>query len=514
MVPPDPAAYEQARRKVATLVENPAESRSLVPAVVGLLDHEDRHLRLSAACGVCLVATADPDLLSYLFRRLVDRLHDDDARPEVVFAFEYLLTQYPERADEILQGIREDDGREPLAYDRDGGFRRSNIYSPSAGDRGVGRARVAGSGRDPGPQQVYSDDADIEEERRKREDETDPQADAGAETDEASEGSDAPDADPDGSNEADDSDDEDGTVGESGDAGRSRSTGDDEVSSEIIAALLDGPVFDDVTLRSADVEGRFADHYRLLGIVRGRETAVDLRVFRYPQRGRTRFVDRLARALETWQALDEDGVVPCYDWGADPRPWAAVNYTGSTLADRGGFRPAVALNHAVTIVGTVARLHAAGVVHGGLEPRSITYTDEADEPAVETPPRIDDVGVLEAFRYPFDPATVLDPRYAAPEYFEDSYGAVDHATDIYHLGAVCYRLFTGRPPYAVDPGAARERVLGAPPPTPSEAEETVPGIVDEVIRKAMARQKLTRYESAAQMEQDLLRVRDQFSTDG
>jgi serine/threonine protein kinase len=273
-------------------------------------------------------------------------------------------------------------------------------------------------------------------------------------------------------------------------------------------------VFDDVSIQSAGGSGRFAEHYRLLGIVRGRESAVDLRVFRYPQRGRTRFVDRLSAALERWEGLADDGIVQCYDWGTDPRPWVAVEHTGSTLADRGRADLDVALASAIRCVGTVATLHANDVVHGGLEPRSVAYTEEPDEAASQSPPMIDDIGVLEAFRYPFDPSAMLDPRFAAPEYFDASYGAVDHATDIYQLGAVCYRLFTGRPPYDVPPEAARERVLGGAPPSPSSAVETLPGLLDGVVEKAMAKQKLTRYESAAQMEQDLLQVRDQLVHDG
>ncbi|MFC6755786.1 hypothetical protein ACFQER_02550 [Halomicroarcula sp. GCM10025894] len=110
------------------------------------------------------------------------------------------------------------------------------------------------------------------------------------------------------------------------------------------------------------------------------------------------------------------------------------------------------------------------------------------------------------YRHQFDPAQFLDPRYAAPEYYQRRFGRIDHATDIYGLGAVCYRLFTGEPPYTGAFEAVRDEVLSSGPPDPSAVAD-VPPAVDDIVGKAMARRKLARYETAAHLRQELRSLR-------
>lgn len=504
MAPADRSEREQARERLARLVESPSESRSLLPAVVGMLDSDDRHLRLSAAFGVCLVATATPDLLDYLVRRLVDRLHDDEARAEVVFAFEYLTTQFPESVDETLQEIREESDREPLAYTRSGGFRRSNIYSPSMGRPDVGRTRIAGDGQSPGPRQVYSDDADQAAERRRRE------RDEQAERDDSDSRRPA----------ASDSEATDGETGESAGGDGPDGESDDEAEptlelpSEVLAALLDNGVFDDVRIRSRHERRVYGVAFRVLGIVRGSERATSLRVFHSPGSHRRDFVDDLSTALRAWQSIDHEHVLEVLDWGRDPRPWAAVAYADETLAARERLEPPVALWNAIRLARALSALHTNDVVHGGIDPNSIAYSEYTVDGVRRQSPQLDNVGLIDPFRFAFDPSAYLDPRYAAPEYYDPSFGTIDHATDVYQLGAVVYRLFTGRPPYDADAGEIRAHVLRGQPTPPSRLVETVPAIVDQIVSKAMARQKLTRYENVEQLEQDLLRARKQVRNDG
>lgn len=460
-----------------------------------MLDHEDRHLRLSAACGVCLIGVADPDLLDYLVRRLIDRLHDDATRAEAVFAFEYLATQFPEEVDETLQEIREESDRDPLAYARKGGFRRSNIYNPTPGNRDVGRTRMAGEGQTAGPQQVYTDDADVEAERRLRD--TDEESADQADGETTAEDTDATDSDTRGS-----------------DAEQTEpDLSDDSVPTGAINSMVDGSVFDDVTIRAIGTPSRYADRYRLLGIVRGQERAVDLRVFHRPQGGGQDFRRRLDQALEDWSIVTHQNVVSIYDFDHDPYPWVATELAESTLEERGALSQSQAIWNATQIASGLSTLHENNIVHGGIEPRAVAYSEISEEGSEYSKPLVDDIGLVEPYRFPHRPETYLDPRYAAPEYFDPTYGTIDHSTDIYQFGSVCYRLFAGRPPFDVDPTDAGPHVLESLPPPPSEVHETIPTLVDSVIQKAMAKRKLTRYESISQMEQDLLRVGNYLEND-
>lgn len=496
MAPSGGSARDRARSAVAELIASPEKSRSLLPTVVGMLDHDDRQVRLSAACGICLIGVAEPDLVEYLVRRLVDRLHDDRTRAEAVFPFEYLATQFPQQVDETLQDLREESDREPLAYTRTGGFRRSDAYSQSPDRPDVGRTRMAGAGTDPGPQQVYSDEEDPrdtgpEEATERDDDAPESDSDTGADSEDAGGA---------------------GADGQRGEIGRQPGR-NWAIDAATLDRIVEHSVFDELTVLAGRERQAYADVYRTLGLLSGREQAVGLRLFTRPDDAdRGAFLPALETALSDWAAIDDDNVLSVRDWGLEPRPWAAVAYADGALADRGRLPAEEAAWNAHRIAGAVGTLHARGVVHGGLDPGAIAYTGNVieDERAA---PLVDNVGLLEPFRYAVDPATCLDPRYAAPEYFDSAFGGIDHATDIYHLGALCYRLFTGHPPFDSDVRDIGERVLQATPTPPSERAE-VPDVVDQVVSKAMATQKLTRYETVAQMEQDLLRVRDHLGHDG
>jgi len=506
---------ESARERIAALVRSPAESRSLLPGVIGLLEAEDGHLRLSAACGICLAGRADPEMLPYLIRRLLNRLHTDSARAEAMFAFEYLSSQFPEEVDEIVDELREEsDGREPLAYTRPGGFRRSHIYSPSSNRHDVGRTRLAGHEQDPGPQQVYNDDGEpvkrqpgpkaAAEERARQKDEDD-ESTAGAD------GESTTDDEP-----TTDATDDDTATSETAEARASPGERRDWVlEPETLEAIVTESAFEDVTILTGHERGRFADSYRTLAVARRTERATALRLFRQPESNTDGFERYLSIALDRWNRVSAaSNVASLYDYGQRPQPWAAVAYTEQTLADRERLPIGEALWNAITLTRTVETLHDNNVIHGGLDPGSIAYTGAIMDDDERLTPLIDHVGLIEAFRFHFDPSEYLDPRYAAPEYFDATFGEIDHATDIYQLGAVLYRLFTGEAPYDEDDRSVQQQILEGSTVAPSEQAETVPRSVDNVISKAMASQKLTRYETVAHLEQDLLRLRDQLVTDG
>ncbi|QCC50264.1 protein kinase family protein [Halapricum salinum] len=504
-----------ARERIAALVRSPAESRRLLPGVVGLLEAEDDHLRLSAACGICLAGRADPELLPYLIRRLLNRLHADSVRAEAMFAFEYLASQFPEEVDEIVDELREEnDGREPLSYARPGGFRRSHIYSPSSNRHDVGRTRLAGDRRDPGPQQVYNDDG----EPVKRQPGPKTAAEEGAHETDDDESD--PDTSADEESSTDATDDDTATPeapdGQSGGVHASPDERPDWIlDEETLEAILAESAFEDITILAGHEQGLFSENYRTLAVARGTERATALRLFRQPESNTDGFERYLSVALDRWNRVSAaSNVISLYDYGQRPQPWAAVAYTEQTLADRDRLPIGEALWNAITLTRTVETLHDNNVIHGGLDPGSIAYTGAIMDENERLTPLIDHVGLIEAFRFHFDPSEYLDPRYAAPEYFDATFGEIDHATDIYQLGAILYRLFTGEAPYDGDDRPVQRQILEGSAVAPSEQVETVPRSVDNVISKAMAAQKLTRYETVAHLEQDLLQLRDHLVTDG
>jgi hypothetical protein len=271
--------------------------------------------------------------------------------------------------------------------------------------------------------------------------------------------------------------------------------------STILAGIREASRFDALAL-----DGQPADHHfgrEVPATVRaGRDSAaVSLCLFQEPDAEEAGFPEVLADQLERWRSVaDVRGVRPLLDTADDPRAWALTARAPATLADRGRSSLSALLREARTLVHALATLHDRGVVHAGIQPESVVYASP-DAPSPE--PLLDAPGLLDVYRRYTDPAGLLDPRYAAPEYFTDDRGIVDRATDLYQLGTVLFRLFTGQAPYDGSPAAVREAVLDEPMPAPSSVEPALPEGLDVVVQRAAATRKHDRYETADALAADL-----------
>ena len=430
---------------VAEVLTGTEVDRDRVPRLLGLLDVGDSQVRLGAATALCVVAEEHPDAVPALVGRLADRAEEGLA---AALALEYLAARYPEPVESALSDDPETEYEVGRVSPRDG----------TSDDREVGRTSLAGEGGLPGPRRVYTDD----------EDETE------------------------------------ATTRESADEGGNTMGGRPQAAdAEWLSTVEHLGRFDRLSILAPRDRRRYSDSFRTLGVVDETEYAVGVRLLRGGRAEGYDFTDALAEKLATWESVaDIDNVLTLYDWDTEPRPWAATEYTAERLTDRGRFDPAEAVWHAERLAEAVATLHERGVVHGGIDADTVAYYGNVLAETDRQPPLLDNVGLLGLYRHHFDPSQFLDPRYAAPEYYEGSYGRIDHATDIYQLGGVCYRLFTGESPYAGAFESVRDAVLASESPTPSAVAD-VPPAIDDIVAKAMAPRKLARYETASHLRQEL-----------
>ncbi len=430
---------------VAEVLTSTDVDRDPIPRLLGLLDEGDRQVRLGAATALCVIADEHPDIVASLVRRLADRADED--RLAALLALDYLGARYPDVVQFELSG------RPETNYE----VEKTNPSRDALDNRDVGRTSLAGEAASPGPRRVYTDDEDDEE----------------------------PTHEP---------DEEDGnTMG-----GRPQAADAEWLST--VEALSR---FDRLSVMAPRDRRRYSDSFRTLGLIDEAEYAVGLRLLRGGQSEGIEFTESLGDRLREWEAVAGIGnVLTLYDWGTDPRPWAATEYTDERLTDRGEFTPREAAWHAERLADAVAALHERGVVHGGIDAESVAYYGNVIYETDRQPPLLDNVGLLSVYRHRFDPSQFLDPRYAAPEYYDTEFGRIDHATDIYQLGGVCYRLFTGEPPYSGAFDSVREAVVSPEAPTPSAVAD-VPPAVGDIIAKAMAPRKLARYETAQHLRQEL-----------
>src|SRR5262249_27425925 len=96
--------------------------------------------------------------------------------------------------------------------------------------------------------------------------------------------------------------------------------------------------------------------------------------------------------------------------------------------------------------------------------------------------------------------------YMSPEQARGE--AVDARTDLYSFGATLYHMLTGRLP--IDDGAPNamvEAILHAPPLAPSKANPRLGSVWDQIVLKALEKDRQLRYRSASEMEADLQRLK-------
>lgn len=96
------------------------------------------------------------------------------------------------------------------------------------------------------------------------------------------------------------------------------------------------------------------------------------------------------------------------------------------------------------------------------------------------------------------------PGYMPPEQARGSAVELTAACDVYALGAVLYRLLTGRPPFAApEPMQAVMQVLSKDPVRPRSLVANIPTDLETICLKCLEKPPGKRYGSAAEMHDDL-----------
>ncbi|HET8941740.1 MAG TPA: protein kinase [Rudaea sp.] len=218
------------------------------------------------------------------------------------------------------------------------------------------------------------------------------------------------------------------------------------------------------------------------------------------------FIERFRREAQNAARMQHPNIVPIYEVGsAEEMHFFSMSLIeGPSLAamiKRDGKLPAVRAAQLLrTIAEAVDYAHRLGVLHLDLKPANVLIDNNGL-------PHVADFGLARRL----DSALAADndeisgtPSYMAPEQAQVRTQKITPATDIWGLGAIGYELLTARPPFLGDsPQSTLNLVLRGALPSPARWAPDLPGDLEAIILKCMARETGERYASARELADDL-----------
>ncbi|MEV4124776.1 Stk1 family PASTA domain-containing Ser/Thr kinase [Nocardia sp. NPDC049707] len=225
------------------------------------------------------------------------------------------------------------------------------------------------------------------------------------------------------------------------------------------------------------------------------------------------FYLRFKREAQNAAALNHPAIVAVYDTGeaevdGGPLPYIVMEYVeGDTLRDivrgQGPLPPRRAMEVVADVCAALDFSHKAGIVHRDMKPANIMINRAG---AV----KVMDFGIARAIADNSNPMTqtaavIGTAQYLSPEQARGE--TVDARSDVYSVGCVLFEILTGEPPFTGDsPIAVAYQHVREDPRLPSHVHNGVPRELDSVVLKAMSKNPANRYQTAAEMRADLIRV--------
>ncbi len=220
-----------------------------------------------------------------------------------------------------------------------------------------------------------------------------------------------------------------------------------------------------------------------------------------------RFLDRFRNEAKAAARLSHPSIVQVYDVGEDEAvgPYLVFEYVAGAslrevIAEQGALSPKRLATFARQIAEAMDLAHDQGVIHRDIKPDNLLVAEDGRVKLADFGiARVPDAALTKEGQF------LGTPCYAAPETLR--HGAYSARSDVFSFAAVLYEASTGVRAFpGNDAVAVANKVAHEEPLLPSQAavDVRIPGAVDKVLMRGLAKDPAKRYGSARELSDALV----------